>query len=82
MINFQILSVDHFWATYADEETFRLMHQLHNKINEFGGRNWKPMEPENIQVGTYCLAPFEDEFFRAKIVACAPNLIKVRETGT
>ncbi|XP_065661782.1 ATP-dependent RNA helicase TDRD9 isoform X2 [Hydra vulgaris] len=73
----EVLNVDHFWATYADKETIRIMHHLHNKINEFGGRNWKPMEPENIQVGAYCLAPYEDEFFRAEIIAYSPNLIKV-----
>lgn len=53
------------------------MLQLHNKLNEFSGRNLKPMRTEDIRVGSYCLAPFEDEFFRAEIIQCSDRHVKV-----
>ena len=73
----QIISVGHFWATYADQETRLLMDQLHVKINCLGGRNLKILDREDIKIGTYCLALFEDEFFRAEIISTSQFHVKV-----
>lgn len=73
----ECINPGHFWATYSDQETQKRMLQLHNKLNEFSGRNLKPMRTEDIRVGSYCLAPFEDEFFRAEIIQCSDRHVKV-----
>ena len=62
-----IISPAHFWATYADHETSKLMHQLNTKINCLGGKNLRVLENEYIVPGAMCLAKYEDEFFRAEI---------------
>lgn len=53
------------------------MNQLHTKINCLGGRNLKVLDREDIKIGTYCLALFEDEFFRAEIIATSQFHVKV-----
>jgi len=79
-INFfiqEIVNVGHFWATYADEETTQLMHRLHTKINCLSGRNLKLLDHNDVKIGSFCLAFFEDEYFRAEILSCAIHSVKV-----
>lgn len=66
-----------FWATYADEETTQLMHRLHTKINCLSGRNLKLLDHNDVKIGSFCLAFFEDEYFRAEILSCAIQSVKV-----
>ncbi|KAK2190456.1 hypothetical protein NP493_81g02000 [Ridgeia piscesae] len=66
----EILNCGHFWAHYGDEDTWRELSQLHQRINEYRGQNLKPLPREAITVGSFCLAPFEDEtreYYRARI---------------
>ncbi|KAI0215243.1 ATP-dependent RNA helicase TDRD9 [Lamellibrachia satsuma] len=66
----EILNCGHFWAHYGDEDTWRELSQLHQRINQYRGENLKPLPRESVSVGSLCLAPYEDEtreYYRARI---------------
>ena len=53
------------------------MFHLYEKINSLAGRNLPTLQKSDIYVGAYCLALFEDDFYRAEIKVCTTSGVQV-----
>lgn len=72
-----VISPGLFWGTYGDDESRDILHQIHQKINVFDGKNLQVLDGKKIVVGALVVAHYIDSYYRGKIIEVSEECIKV-----
>eukprot|EP00795_Rhopilema_esculentum_P002873 gene2873-1110_t len=64
------LEAGHFWAHYGNQETFQKLAEIQHDINAMGGSNLNRIaNGVKLRAGEIVLAWFEEEYYRAEVIA-------------